>query len=854
MYGITGFAARTGLLAFALACVPAWAVPKQKTIAVDNASGGSVAGHCTLAQAIVAANKDDNPGDATHPYGNTPPGATTLDPLGDSVASVAATDIAPANAIANGCALTVTDATNANRTEYLIDLAQIAGQTIIFDPESGIYPNQGWNARLGTCSTSNSECIDGTKADNYWYGPNALPPIASRITIVGRGVTLQVAVVKRLRFFFVGADATSQATPGYDTPGAGYLTLRNLTLTGGRQLGGAAPEGAVVNGAGAGMGGAVFNQGAVSFEAVTLTNNWAIGGDSISRAISDSGAGGGMGSGGLQTFGGTMGGPVPRSPVSSPSARFTGLAGFSADGTSRRMVATVDGGAAGNVSYWNDGIFTGGSGGGFSGGPGTSADPIGSGSGGGFGTESQGGFRSGSGGGVGGGGAGLYAGGGFGGGGASNSQLQACLYCGSSGFGAGGLFPGFGGEVGGGGGLGGAIFNFGGEVYLINATLSGNQARGGRNHSDSSNDSGIEGDGYGSAIFNLNGTVLAAFTTLANNPVSGTKANGAIYSLGYNANPVDSSDPDWLGGKSANLWLANSIVSGTVANGTSPAFDVIVDAPPKVIPVDDPLFDNHAISDFEDFGAVNLIGRSKINNAIVLDGPNPNLRPLAVNLPPGATSPPTYVPPTMTLPPGSPASGKGECGGIGPFYFTPPGVDERGAPRPTSGVACDLGAFQLQPGDPVAILVTTEQDYDLSVAANTSDGLCSLREAIDNANSGSRMRPDCDAGNGTRNLVQFAPNVKHIVVSLAAGGNMPIGGYTTIDGGSAGVTRRQRQHAHLLDERGPDRHAARTELHQRLVQHGRCGGELRRPHSDRQQLLRQYRHAGGHCSTARPAR
>src|SRR6202161_247815 len=67
---------------------------------------------------------------------------------------------------------------------------------------------------------------------NYWYGPNALPPIASNIVIQGNGATLLVTgpSLVRLRFFYVGADPNVPATLGFNTPGAGNLTLQNLTL------------------------------------------------------------------------------------------------------------------------------------------------------------------------------------------------------------------------------------------------------------------------------------------------------------------------------------------------------------------------------------------------------------------------------------------------------------------------------------------------------------------------------------------------------------------------------------------------------------------------------------------------
>ena len=90
--------------------------------------------------------------------------------------------------------------------------------------------------------------------DNPWYGPNALPPIASEIVVEGNGAILVRGAgpgAARLRFFYVGADAANPATQGYSSPGAGALTLRNLTLQDGRQLGGSAGG---AGGGGAGMG------------------------------------------------------------------------------------------------------------------------------------------------------------------------------------------------------------------------------------------------------------------------------------------------------------------------------------------------------------------------------------------------------------------------------------------------------------------------------------------------------------------------------------------------------------------------------------------------------------------------
>ncbi|NJL69597.1 MAG: DUF4347 domain-containing protein [Microcoleus sp. SM1_3_4] len=88
--------------------------------------------------------------------------------------------------------------------------------------------------------------------NNWWYGPNALPAIASDITIEGNGANLTRSRDDRLRLFYVGA-----IDPNYHSPGAGSLTLRNLTLQNGLALGGTS----FLGGGGAGMGGAIFNQG-----------------------------------------------------------------------------------------------------------------------------------------------------------------------------------------------------------------------------------------------------------------------------------------------------------------------------------------------------------------------------------------------------------------------------------------------------------------------------------------------------------------------------------------------------------------------------------------------------------------
>lgn len=436
-----------------------------------------------------------------------------------------------------------------------------------------------------TCST-----YSFTTVNNFWYGPNALPEIKSDITIEGDGATLQIGGNPvRLRFFYVGADPARASTLGFHTPGAGSLTLRNLTLTGGRQQGGLGGDGtnagaAVLGGGGAGMGGAIFNQGALTLDRVTLSDNKATGGGGGFVGVSSgTGGGGGMGQDATNSGGGGFGGPV------NPAGSSGGLGGGlnKGGGGGGGFGPASNGASAGNANGGNGGGIADGLGG--NGGSGDCCSPptvaigggggLGSGGGGGGGGLAGGGFGNGGnagggGGGVGGGGgSGLFGpgGGGFGGGGGGGSD--STTVGGSAGFGGGsggsgggpgitgfggGNCAGFGGDkgAGGGGGFGGAIFNHGGTLNVTNATFTANTARGG-------NGGGFGGDGgagFGGAIFNLNGSVALAFSTLARNTVTagtgriaGSAAGGAVYNLAYHRgfNPA----------QFATLTISNSILS-----------------------------------------------------------------------------------------------------------------------------------------------------------------------------------------------------------------------------------------------------------------------------------------------------
>ncbi len=632
-------------LACALALLAASVDAGTITVAHTGAASAST---CTLGQAIYAANRANNPGNTT------PSGATTIAPL-----SLSATTT--------------------------IGVGTCAGATA------------GANTiQLPTSATIN---FGSDTPDNFWYGPNALPPIASNITVEGRGATLTVTLgaSPRLRFFYVGANPQSTATPGYNTPGAGSLVLKDLTLSGGRQQGGRGFRA----GGGAGMGGAIFNQGSLSLQGVTLSNNRATGGTS---AQSSSG-GGGMGDDPRDNRGGGMGGAVPQGTADAGGngVHATGIGGIGGglanglggsggrDGSSVRSSGGNGGGAGASIQAGTTG-YVGGGGAGFRGGPGGAGQTptfTSPGSGGAFG---QGGdIAFGSGGGVGGGGgdnSGSAGGGGFGGGGGYPSGFSGTQGGGNGGFGGGGACPGgrrgYGGGDGfpndgcagggGGAGMGGAIFNMGGTVSIINSTLAGNGAFGGS--APVQQFSGGGGAGLGGAVFNLNGSVQIAYSTLAGNTISGGAGGtlsgygtgaaygGAVFSLAYNGAAA-------TGSTSATLSLEDSILSGSVGG-----VDLAVDQPGTVV---DGLANASSATNI--VTGTNLVTTSIAGGAAtlpLLNASNPLLGPLANNGGPTAT---------MALLAGSPAIDAATGG-------TPPSVDQRGLGRP-AGSAPDVGAFEF---------------------------------------------------------------------------------------------------------------------------------------------------------------
>jgi hypothetical protein len=420
-----------------------------------------------------------------------------------------------------------------------------------------------------------------TAPHNHWYGPNGLPPIASDITVAGNGATIaRSGAASRFRLFFVGADST------YVTPGAGTLTLQEVTLSGGFAQGGNSNGG----GGGAGLGGAIFNQGTLVIERSTLTANTARGGSAIEAGAglggggigtdSAAGNGGGFGPGVFPSVMGGAGGEGGQGYSDAVGGAGGGGGGlrYTAAGTTAVGTTAGDGGGdrTGLGGFGPSGNWGGdGSGGGAasggaggykysSGGDGGGGGPFGGGGAGGGAGSGNGGGGAGGGGGVGGGGgaggkagdsapqgsaqgsSGNGGGGGFGAGGGAGALSATGTCCsegGNGGFGGGGGrgsggpggggLPGFGGgrgmggDAGGGAGLGGAIFNMQGDVTIRASTLAGNAAIGGSDNVPE------HAKGFGGAVFNLSGSVQAVGSTLADNRA--THDGSSLYNLVFDA-------------------------------------------------------------------------------------------------------------------------------------------------------------------------------------------------------------------------------------------------------------------------------------------------------------------------------
>jgi hypothetical protein len=171
--------------------------------------------------------------------------------------------------------------------------------------------------------------------DNNTDGPTGLPVIAANdnLTILGNGDTIERSMATGTPAFRL-----------FDVAAAASLTLENLTLQGGLAVSLARGTGAVA------QGGAVYNQGRLTLESVTVQNNTAQGPDGVQApefgfAAGDA-AGGGLYSSGVLT--------IENSTLSNNSA----IGGRGGDGTPQFHLASDGGDGLGGGLYAAGGIVT----------------------------------------------------------------------------------------------------------------------------------------------------------------------------------------------------------------------------------------------------------------------------------------------------------------------------------------------------------------------------------------------------------------------------------------------------------------------------------------------------------------
>ncbi len=596
-----------------------------------------------------------------------------------------------------------------------------------------------------------------SQADNYWYGPNGLPPIFTSITIEGNGATIQRSgAAPKFRFFYV-AGPFHRLPAGGSPPTPGNLTLRNLELNGGLARGGNAGAGA---GGGAGMGGAIFNQGTLLLDGVTATANTAqggMGGDDSTTGGGGGGLGGNGGGfegggGGFETDG-TAGGPV--AGISGNGGGFLaaeggtggddltpvlGMGGTSAiggnggNGISTGMPNQSAGGGGGGFKAGADGATattaTGGAGADGGGNGGDSSTSYG-GSGGGGGAFGGGGggattFAGSGGGGVGGGGGGggvFGGGGGFGAGGGDGFEGGTGGFGGGAGeynvggFGGGGgsLSTGgpFGGDGsvsdgglrggGGGGGLGGVIFNHVGTVTIRNSTLTGNTARGGA-AADVNIGSGGGGAGLGGAIFNLAGSVTLENATVAGNTVQGGSG-------GTGADSSHSGQPgQGVGGAVFNHFTSTGIGLSALASPPTAATLIVKNS----ILADSTDGAGGTPADCYATASVSVLTLQG-NNLFETDATSPNAcgggMVLTGDPQLGALQNNGGSTRTRAIDSSSPAFNAGD-------NTTCLGVDQRDVTRP-QGPTCDLGAFEAEVASPTSTPTETPTSTPTSTPTGT---------------------------------------------------------------------------------------------------------------------------------------
>ncbi len=247
------------------------------------------------------------------------------------VALVGAALVVGPGASPSGAATTEVVGCSSNGTATATDLQNFPQDIVTLDGSGG-----GTITLTADCTYSFTAAYAASGPYTSWYGPEAFPAITSAITIDGQGAIIQrdPSATSFFRLFYVGADPTNANAVGYATPGAGNLTLQDLTLRYGDAQGGDGSD-VQADGGGAGMGGSIFNQGKLTLDRTTIMGSTAQGGDG--SGLGEGGAGGGFGGG-----------------LASGSSGFG--AGVVASGST--------GGAGGSASEGGDRVSTGSGGGG----------------------------------------------------------------------------------------------------------------------------------------------------------------------------------------------------------------------------------------------------------------------------------------------------------------------------------------------------------------------------------------------------------------------------------------------------------------------------------------------------------
>ncbi|MCZ7649132.1 MAG: DUF11 domain-containing protein [Planctomycetota bacterium] len=289
--------------------------------------------------------------------------------------------------------------------------------------------------------------------------------------------------------------------------------------------------------------------------------------------------------------------------------------------------------------------------------------------------------------------------------------------------------------------MGGAVFNLGATVTILNSTVSGNSATGGSGGVNAG-----DGTGFGGGVFNLNGSVTVVNATFANNTAA---AGGSVYNLAHETG-------DGVTAANATLVLSNSILADATDGVSEAVNEQRAGAMTATLTATDPNLLESAV--------VNTGGTANTGG---VDVDEAMLTPLGDNGGPTATHLPQAGSPALDAGDNTAASGAGLT------------TDQRGLGR-VSNLIVDLGAVERQVVN-LSLIVTTADDELDSDLTDPND--LSLREALSITNS----NPGADT-------IFFSSGLNNATINLTLGGLSVVGDLNlntvnpknlTVDGGGA---------------------------------------------------------------------